>query len=180
MKAKDVKSQIYDRITLKCRKIEDLLAFPSSSRQEAVPTPDCWQSISIRYLNKISTLTSGEDDRFGVIDKVLVFGTEGAWFKSSYISDQAPSVPNTSTLSITPKRSSSLDVKVLILFRYRYTTLPLDLSTHSATSVYEAPLIFPPIVQVCKPSDIQFSQQTRNVGLETSVHANIQRLQGFC
>ncbi|GFU25077.1 hypothetical protein TNCV_568321 [Trichonephila clavipes] len=40
-----------------------------------------------RYLNKISTLTSHEDDRSGVIDKVLVFKTEGARFESTHIGD---------------------------------------------------------------------------------------------
>ncbi|GFX27991.1 hypothetical protein TNCV_773751 [Trichonephila clavipes] len=39
------------------------------------------------YLNKTSPWTSREDDCFGVIDKVLAFGSEDARFVSSYICD---------------------------------------------------------------------------------------------
>ncbi|GFY09661.1 hypothetical protein TNCV_381561 [Trichonephila clavipes] len=54
-----------------------------------------------------STLTSHEDDRLGVIDKVLAFGSEGARFESFYMIDSRGS-PTWVPSHHRPNRNSKL------------------------------------------------------------------------
>ncbi|GFT73193.1 hypothetical protein TNCV_87001 [Trichonephila clavipes] len=74
-------------------------------------------------------------------DAMLIKSVELKRLPVGIDSKRTPSVPNASTLSITPRGSSSRDVLSTDLLRYRYTTLPPSRVTNVGIDSKRAPSV---------------------------------------